>query len=164
MSSLIKTVTLCLVMVTIAALTACKSGKPTAVCGLPFDAITDLQNIPHMVKTSWKTLQYSYQDSVFVSGLDSGITPLGLSINAEMSTNDSVLFQGEVFDSKTGKRMPHVFFFTVTNDGDTYIVNSEKTETDFVGKFFFKVSVDEAATIIAHSVGYYPALINVMVY
>lgn len=140
-----------------------ESAKPTAVCGMPF-TVADLANVPPEAKVSWETLQYSYKDSVFVGGFELGVIPIGISIKAEMTTNDSVLLQGEVFDSETEELMPYVFFFTVTKDGSTYVINKEKDVTDFDGKFSFKVSIAEAKNIIAHSVGYFPLLINTKVY
>lgn len=155
----------CAAMFALAAMTACKSGKPTAVCGMPF-SVADLTNVPREVKVSYETLQYHYQDkdSVFVGGFELGVIPIGISINAEMATNDSVLLQGEVFNLKTKEPEPYVFFFTVSKDGSSYVINKEKFVTDFDGKFSFKVSVDEAENIIAHSVAFFPLLINVKVY
>lgn len=158
-----KALVLCATLFVFAIITACKSGKPTAVCGMPF-TVADLANVPPEAKVSWETLQYSYKDSVFVGGFELGVIPIGISIKAEMATNDSVLLQGEVFDSETEEFMPYVFFFTVTKDGSTYVINKEKAVTDFDGKFSFKVSIGEAENIIAHSVGYFPLLINTKVY
>lgn len=158
-----KALVLCATLFVFAIITACKSAKPTAVCGMPF-TVVDLAYVPHEVEVSWETLQYSYKDSVFVGGFELGVIPIGISIKAEMATNDSVLLQGEVFDSKTEELMPYVFFFTVTKDGSTYVINKEKDVTDFDGKFSFKVSIGEAENIIAHSVGYFPLLINTKVY
>lgn len=158
-----KALVLCAALFVFAIITACKSAKPTAVCGMPF-TVANLAYVPHEVEVSWETLQYSYKDSVFVGGFELGVIPIGISIKAEMATNDSVLLQGEVFDSKTEELMPYVFFFTVTKDGSTYVINKEKDVTDFDGKFSFKVSIGEAENIIAHSVGYFPLLINTKVY
>ena len=154
---------LCVAMVALATMSACKSGEPTAVCGMPF-SVVDLEGVPREAKVSWETLQYSYRDSIFVGGFDLGVVPIGISINAKMATNDSVLLQGEVFYLKTEERIPFVFFFTVTKDGNTYVINKEKFVTDFDGKFSFSVSVDEGENIIAHSFGYFPLLIKVKVY
>ena len=154
---------LCTAIVILASMTACKSGKQTAVCGMPF-SIVDLADVPHEVKVSCETLQYHRQDSVFVGGFDLGVIPIGISINAELATNDSVLLQGEVFNSKTKELEPYVFFFTVTKDGSTYVIKKEKFVTDFDGKFSFKVYVDEAENIIAYPIGFFPLLIKVNVY
>ena len=153
----------CAAITTIVIMTACRSRKPMGVCGLPFTTV-DLEDVPREVKTSWETLQYSYKDSVFVGGFELGVIPIGISIAAEMAANDSILLHGEVFDSKTDELLPYVFFFTVTKDGSQFIVNKEKAVTDFDGRFSFMVSVKEARSIIAHSVGFFPLLIETKVY
>lgn len=147
---------------TLVIMTACMSRKPMAVCGMPF-TVVDLE-IPREVKISWEPLQYSYKDSVFDGGFELGVIPIGISIAAEMATNDSILLHGEVFDSKTEELLPYVFFFTVTKNGSQFIVNKEKAVTDFDGRFSFMVSVEEARNIIAHSVGFFPLLIETKVY
>ena len=153
----------CVMMTALVVMAACKSRKPVAMCGMPF-TVVDLEDVPHEVKISSETLQYSYKDSVFVGGFELGVIPIGISIAAEMSTNDSIMLHGEVFDSKTEELLPYVFFFTVTKNGSQFSVNSEKAVTDFDGRFSFKVSVEEARCIIAHSVGFFPLLIETKVY
>ena len=151
------------VVAVIVAMTACKNSKPTAVCGLPY-TIVDLEGVPREIKISWESLQYSYKDSIFVGGFELDVIPIGISIAAEMATKDSVVLHGEVFDSKTKELLPYVFFFTVTPNGSQYTINSKKAITDFDGRFSFKVSVEEAGTVIAHLWGYFPLLIETKVY
>jgi hypothetical protein len=163
MQTMKKMLMVCAAITTLVIMTACKSRKPMAVCGMPF-TVVDLEDVPHEVKTSFETLQYSYKDSVFVGGFELGVIPIGISIAAEMTTNDSLLLHGVVFDSKTEELLPYVYFFTVTKNGSRFIVNREKAVTDFDGRFSFRVSVEEARSIIAHSVGYFPLLIETNVY
>jgi len=158
-----KILMICVVLAAIVAMIACKNSKPTAVCGLPF-TIADLENVPPEIKISWETLQYSYKDSIFVGEFELGVIPIGLSIAAEMTTNDSILLHGEVFDSKTKELLPYVSFFTVTPKGSLYTINNKKAITDFDGRFSFRVSVDEARNVIAYSIGFFPLLIETKVY